>query len=311
VSLHPQVEQLLERAARSPLPPYYEVPAHVARRIYRDTRAALSPPAPEVAEARLLIAPGPVALRCYRPAGTQPGEALPALVYLHGGGWVIGDLDTHDVLCRQLANGARCAVYSVDYRLAPEHPFPAAVEDCVAALKFVSGRHERVAVGGDSAGGNLATVVSLHARDHGGPPISYQLLIYPATDQRMQHPSIRRNGEGYLLTKKAMDYFQAQYLPRKEDLVDWRASPLLAQRLDGLPPAYVITAGYDPLADEGREYAERLAKEGVEVAYREYPDMVHGFILFGGVIDTANTAVTECCEKLRGCWQREAHVVPQ
>ena len=309
MSLHPQVAQLLERAAKSPLPLYYEVPAHVARRIYRDTRAALSPKGPDVAEVRLLIAPGNVALRSYRPQGSKADEQLPALVYIHGGGWVIGDLDTHDVLCRQLANGARCAVYSVDYRLAPEHPFPAAVEDSVAALKFVAGRHPRVAVGGDSAGGNLATVVALHAREHGGPEIAFQLLIYPATDQRAQHPSIRRNGEGYLLTKKSMDYFQAQYLPRKEDHLDWRASPLLAKRLAGLPPAYVITAGYDPLVDEGREYAERMAKEGVEVAYREYPDMVHGFILFGGVLDTANAAVAECGEQLRACWKLEADVV--
>ncbi|MDH3320863.1 MAG: alpha/beta hydrolase, partial [Betaproteobacteria bacterium] len=155
----------------------------------------------------------------------------------------------------------------------------------------------------------LATVVALHAREHGGPEIAFQLLIYPATDQRAQHPSIRRNGEGYLLTKKSMDYFQAQYLPRKEDHLDWRASPLLAKRLAGLPPAYVITAGYDPLVDEGREYAERMAKEGVEVAYREYPDMVHGFILFGGVLDTANAAVAECGEQLRACWKLEADVV--
>ena len=310
MSLHPQVVQLLERVAKSPLPLLHEVPAHVARRIYRDTRAALAPGAPEVADVRLLIAPGPVALRYYRPRGARADEQLPALVYFHGGGWVIGDLDTHDVLCRQLANGARCAVYSVDYRMGPEHVFPAAVEDCVAATQFVAARHALIAVGGDSAGGNLAAVVALHARDHGGPPIAYQLLVYPATDQRLQHPSIRRNGEGYLLTKKGMDYFQAQYLPRKEDLVDWRASPLLAKSLAGLPPAYLITAGYDPLLDEGRAYAERMAKEGVEVAYREYPDMVHGFILFGGVLDTANAAVAECCEKLRGCWQKEAHAVP-
>jgi acetyl esterase len=310
MSLHPQAVQLLERAAKSPLPLLHEVPAHVARRIYRDTRAALAPKPPEVAEVRLLIAPGPVALRYYRPRGARADEQLPALVYFHGGGWVIGDLDTHDVLCRQLANGARCAVYSVDYRMGPEHVFPAAVEDCVAATQFVAARHALIAVGGDSAGGNLAAVVALHARDHGGPPIAYQLLVYPATDQRLQHPSIRRNGEGYLLTKKGMDYFQAQYLPRKEDLVDWRASPLLANSLAGLPPAYLITAGYDPLLDEGRAYAERMAKEGVEVAYREYPDMVHGFILFGGVLDTANAAVAECCEKLRGCWQKEAHAVP-
>ncbi|HEY4636743.1 MAG TPA: alpha/beta hydrolase fold domain-containing protein, partial [Burkholderiales bacterium] len=148
MSLHPQVEQLLERAAKSPLPLLHEVPAHVARRIYRDTRAAL--------------APGPVALRYYRPRGARADEQLPALVYFHGGGWVIGDLDTHDVLCRQLANGARCAVYSVDYRMGPEHVFPAAVEDCVAATQFVAARHALIAVGGDSAGGNLAAVVALH-----------------------------------------------------------------------------------------------------------------------------------------------------
>lgn len=305
MSLHPQVVALLERAAKSPLPPYYEVPAHVARRIYRDTRAALSPRAPEVAEAKLLIAPGPVALRAYRPAGTQPADELPALVYFHGGGWVIGDLDTHDVLCRQLANGARCAVYSVDYRMGPEFPFPAAVDDCVAATRYVAGRHQQVAVGGDSAGGNLATVVALHARDAGAPKIAFQLLIYPATDQRAQHPSIRKNGEGYLLTRKSMEYFQAQYLPRKADLLDWRASPLLAKTLAGLPPACVLTAGYDPLVDEGRDYAERMAREGVAVAYREYSDMVHGFILFGGVLDTANAAVAECCEKLLNCWEKE------
>ena len=311
MSLHPQVERLLERAAKSPLPPYYEVPAHVARRIYRDTRAALAPKAPDVAEARLVIAPGPVALRSYRPAGLKSEAALPALVYFHGGGHTIGDLDTHDVLCRQLANGARCAVYSVDYRMGPEHRFPAAVEDCVAATQFVAARHRQIAVGGDSAGGNLAAVVALHARDAGGPEIAYQLLIYPATDMRFAHPSITRNGEGYLLTKRAIDYFKAQYLSREADVADWRASPLLAKRLAGLPPAYVITAGYDPLLDEGRAYAERMAREGVQVAYREYPDMVHGFVLFGGVLDTANAAVAECGEKLRGCWQKEAHGISQ
>jgi acetyl esterase/lipase len=306
VSLHPQVVQLLERVAKSPLPQIHEVPVHVGRRLYRDTRAALSPKAPEVASASLVLAPGPVALRYYRPLGSKPDEALPALVYFHGGGWVIGDLDTHDVLCRQLANGGRCAVYSVDYRMGPEHPFPAAVEDCLAAAKFVASRHSRIALGGDSAGGNLATVVALLARDAGQPEIAFQLLIYPATDQRGQHASVKRNGEGYLLTKKAMDYFQAQYLPRREDFQDWRASPLLTKSLAGLPPAHVITAGYDPLLDEGREYAERMAKEGVEVSYREYPDMVHGFILFGGVLDTANAAVAECGHKLRLCWTKEA-----
>lgn len=305
MNLHPQVAALLERAAKSPLPQYYEVPAHVARRIYHDTRAALAPQAQEVADVRLIIAPGQVALRCYRPHGAKPEGQLPALVYIHGGGWVFGDLDTHDVLCRQLANGARCAVYSVDYRLAPEHPFPAAVDDCIAAVTFAAGRHELVAVGGDSAGGNLATVVALHARDHGGPKIAFQLLIYPATDQRGEHPSVTRNGEGYLLTKKAMEYFRGHYLPDARDYLDWRASPLLAKRLAGLPPACVITAGYDPLLDEGRAYAKRLAEEGVEVAYQEYPDMVHGFVLLGGVVDTANAAVASCCAALRDRWMME------
>src|SRR5574341_479410 len=293
---HPQVVQLLERVARSALPLYHTVPAHVARRIYRDTRSVFAPPVPEVAESRILVTPGgAVALRAYRPLDADKGEILPALVYFHGGGWVIGDLDTHDVLCRQLANGARCAVFSVDYRLAPEHPFPAAVEDCIAATRFVFERGgalgidpARVAVGGDSAGGNLAAVVALHARDAGGVQPGFQLLIYPATDQRCGFASHARNGEGYLLTKDSIAYFRGQYLPRRDDWRDWRASPLLAKSLAGLPPAFVLTAGFDPLVDEGREYAERLAKEGNEVAYREYPDMIHGFILFGGVLDTAN-----------------------
>jgi acetyl esterase len=307
--VHPQVAMLLERMARSPLPSFATVPPFVARRIYRDTRAAVSPAGPEVAEARLLLAQGPggpIALRAYRPSGSRVEEVLPALVYFHGGGWTIGDLDTHDVVCRQLANGARCAVFSVDYRMGPESPFPAAVDDCLAATQWVAAEAgalrvdaARIAVGGDSAGGNLATVVALLARDKGAPRLCFQLLVYPATDQRMEFPSIERNGEGYLLTKQAMQYFRSQYLPRREDWNDWRASPLLAQSLAGLPPALVITAGFDPLVDEGKAYAERLAREGVQVAQREYPDMVHGFLLMGGVLDTANAAVGECCGALR------------
>jgi len=306
---HPQVVAVLERAARSGLPVYYEVSPFVARRIYRDTRGALSPAAPAVAEARLLIAPGPagpMALRAYRPQGTQKDEVLPALVYYHGGGFVIGDLDTHDVVCRQLANGARCAVVSVDYRLGPEHRFPAAVEDCIAATQWVAAQAktlsidaERIAVGGDSAGGELAAVVALALRDAGGPALCYQLLVYPATDQRMSFPSIDKNGEGYLLTKKGMEYFRGHYIPNERDWLDWRASPYLAKSLAGLPPAYVLTAGFDPLLDEGRAYAERMAKEGVAVEYKEYPDMVHGFLLFGGALDTANAAVEGCCAALR------------
>ena len=305
---------LLERAAKSPLPPYYTVPPHVARRIYRDTRAAVSPVAPAVAESKLMIIPGPaapIAVRAYRPEGAKPEEALPALVYFHGGGWVIGDLDTHDVVCRQLANGARCAVFSVDYRKAPEHRFPGAVEDCIAAVRHVAAEAAtlkvdaaRIAVGGDSAGGNLAAVVALTARDAGGPALAMQMLVYPATDQRMGHPSIDGNGEGYLLTKSAMQYFGGHYLAQEKDKLDWRASPLLAKSLAGVAPAYVITAGFDPLVDEGRAYAERLAKEGVAVAYLDYPDMIHGFLLMGGVLDTANQALAECCARLREAFER-------
>ena len=307
-SLHPQVTALLERVARSPLPPYHTVPAFVARRIYRDTRSALAPHAPDVAEARLMVFGNRVAVRAYRPVA---GDALPALVFFHGGGWAIGDLDTHDVVCRQLAVGAGCAVFSVDYRLAPEHPFPAAVEDCLFATRYVFENHRslkvdstRIAVGGDSAGGNLAAVVALMAREAGGPPLAYQLLIYPATDQRCEFPSHERNGQGYLLTQDAIRFFRSAYLPNPKDYADWRASPLLAQSHAGLPAAFVLTAGYDPLVDEGRAYAERLAKSGVETAYREYPDMVHGFVLFGGVVDTANAAVAECGERLRHAFQR-------
>jgi acetyl esterase len=308
MSLHPQVAGLLERVARSPLPPYHSVPAFVARRIYRDTRAALSPKPPQVAEVKLLVVEGQVAMRAYRPV---PGETLPALVFFHGGGWTIGDVDTHDVVCRQLALDARCVVCSVDYRLAPEDPFPAAVDDCFLATRYVHRNARalgidpmRIAVAGDSAGGNLAAVVALMARDKGEPPLTYQLLIYPATDQRCEFPSHERNGEGYLLTSDAIRFFRAAYLPDAKDRTDWRASPLLASSHVNLPPAFVLTAGYDPLVDEGRAYAERLAQSGVDVTYKEYSDMVHGFVLFGGVLDTANVALTECAERLRGAFEK-------
>jgi acetyl esterase len=310
--LHPQLAILLEKAASSPLPPYHDVPPAVARRFYRDTRAPLTPDPPPVESMQLLLAPGkggPVPLRAYRPKGAGKDEVLPALLYIHGGGWVIGDLDTHDVVCRTLANGARCAVFSVEYRKAPESPFPAAVDDCLSSLTFISKNSgslkidpARIAVGGDSAGGNLAAAISLLARDAGGPAISFQLLIYPATDHRLSHPSIDSNGEGYLLTKKVMQYFRGHYLPREADWLDWRASPLLAKSLAKLPPAYVLTAGFDPLRDEGKAYADRLAREGVKTEYRNYADMVHGFITMGRVLDTANAALADCAQALKKAW---------
>ena len=300
MSPHPQVLALLEAAATSPLPTLDKVPVFVARRLYRERTARVAPKPPECLT-QLLLVPGGPAIRAYRPAGTAK-EQLAALVFFHGGGWTIGDLDTHDVLCRQLALGARCAVFSVEYRLAPEAPFPAGVEDCLSATDYVLKSAEPlnikrvlIAVGGDSAGGNLAAVVALARNDR----IAFQLLIYPATDQRMNTASLARNGEGYLLTRVMMEKFRRHYLPRPEDHTDWRSSPLLAKSLAGVAPAFVLTAGFDPLLDEGRAYAERLAREGVEIAYRNYEDMIHGFILMGGVLEVANAAVDECCEALR------------
>src|SRR2546428_3381597 len=214
MSVHPQVQALLDRVARSPLPPYHTVSPFVARRIYRDTRAVLAPKAPELPEVRLLAFDN-FAMRVYRPV---VGETLPALVYYHGGGWTIGDVDTHDVLCRQLAVGARCVVFSVDYRLAPEQPFPAAVDDCFAATRYVAEnaaklKGQGIAVGGDSAGGNLAATIALLARDAGGPALAFQLLIYPATDQRLAPPPPQPNAHGYLLTRAPAPTFRRAYAP--------------------------------------------------------------------------------------------------
>jgi acetyl esterase len=302
MNVHPQVAALLEAAARSPLPTLDKVSPFVARRLYRERCAVVAPKTVPGCQTRLLLTPGGVAIRAYRPAAIAKTEILPGLVFFHGGGWTIGDLDTHDTLCRQLANGARCEVFSVEYRLAPESPFPAAVDDCIAATEFVSqySKSKRIAVGGDSAGGNLAAVVALQAKDK----LCFQLLIYPATDQRFKTGSLERNGEGYLLTLPLMEKFRANYLPRSADYLDWRASPALAKSLAGLPPAFVLTAGFDPLLDEGREYAERLAREGVETAYRNYADMIHGFIVMGGVLDTANAAVADCCTALRSAFEK-------
>jgi len=315
VKPHPQVTALLEAAARSPLPTLDKVSAFVARRLYAERCRTVMPKQVPEAQVRLHLTPGGTAVRMYRPKESSKSDLLPALVFFHGGGWTIGDLDTHDVLCRSLASGAGCAVFSVDYRLAPESPFPAAVEDCIGATRFVTENAQelkidasRVAVGGDSAGGNLAAVVALHARDEwktrGGPSLCFQLLIYPATDQNLETASLARNGQGYLLTRPLMEVFRGYYLPRAADYADWRASPALAKSHAGLPPAFVLTAGFDPLLDEGRQYAELLARAGVEVAYRDYPDMIHGFIVMGGVLETANAAVAECCAALRRAFEK-------
>ena len=247
--LHPQARALLDLMAQRGIPPVHTLTPEQARTLYRDRRGFTQPDPPALHEVRDLAADGPrgpIALRLYRPAA----GTLPVLVYLHGGGWVIGDLDTHDVLCRQLALGSGCAVVAVDYRMGPEHRFPAAVDDCIAATRWVRSHAAalgvdaaRLAVGGDSAGGNLAAVVAIAARDAGDPPIAWQLLIYPATDQRRLAPSHQANAQGYLLTADSLRYYHDHYIDDPRHDLDWRASPLLAPDLSRLPPALVLVAG--------------------------------------------------------------------
>jgi acetyl esterase len=307
--LDPQAKAYLDLVAAANLPEYHTLSPADARLAYKKSRRIVCPDPPEVAAVEALAAPGPggaIPIRAYRAAGTARSERLPALIYLHGGGWTIGDPDTHDVVCRTLANGARCAVFSVDYRLAPEHKFPAAVDDALAAMRWIASEAARldidaarVAIGGDSAGGNLATVAALALRDAGGPPLVFQLLIYPATDFHCRFPSHRENAEGYLLTAKSIAYFAANYLNGAHEYDDWRASPLYASSLAGLPPALVLTAGCDPLRDEGKAYADRLRDAGVPVEYLNFEGQIHGFIMMGRVIDEANRAVDRCAQALR------------
>jgi acetyl esterase/lipase len=244
--------------------------------------------------------PGPagaLAYRSYTPVDAA-GEPLPALLYFHGGGFVIGDLDTHDGLCRLLANASGCRVISVAYRLAPEHKFPAAVEDACAAACWVADHARalgidpgRIAIGGDSAGANLAAVVCQLAKQAGGPRLALQLLLYPATDSAAETASRRALAEGYLLEKKSMEWFFQQYVEPGTDPKDPRLSPLLAPDLSGLPPAHIHTAEFDPLRDEGKAYADKLAAAGVPVEYTYHPGMIHHFFCLAGAIPYARTAI--------------------
>jgi acetyl esterase len=231
------------------------------------------------------------------------------LVYLHGGGWTIGDLDTHDVLCRQLARDGACTVVSVDYRMGPEHRFPAAVDDCVDAFDWLRAHAQelqldtsRMAVGGDSAGGNLAAALCLVQREAGRAMPAFQLLIYPATDMRAVAPSHTTNGQGYMLTNDSIAYYRGNYIAEQADWSDWRASPLLAPSHAGLPPALVMTAGFDPLRDEGLQYANALSDAGVPTQYVCFERQIHGFITMGRVIEEAHTAVGLCGAALRRAW---------
>jgi acetyl esterase len=306
--LHPQARALLDLIDQRAAPAVHEQTPLEARESYRARRFFTQPDAQPVAQVRELTADGPhgpIAMRLYRPA-PETSDALPVLVYFHGGGWVIGDLDTHDALCRALANGSGCAVVSVDYRMGPEHRFPAAVDDCLAATYWVrrnagalNVNPDKLAVGGDSAGGNLAAVIALAARNAGDLPVAYQLLIYPATVQRRVTRSGAVNGQGLLLTVDSMRYFHDHYIDDDRHDHDWRAAPLLCDDLGRLPPALVLTAGFDPLRDEGIEYAHRLTQAGNRATLISFERQIHGFITMGTVIDEAEEAVAMCAAALK------------
>ena len=263
-----------------------------------------SPPLASVEDATCPGPAGPIPLRAYRPVPVAAaGDLPPVLVYFHGGGFTIGSIESHDPIARRIAADAGVVVVSVDYRLGPEDVFPAAVEDAFAALQWVGeharelgGDPSRLAVAGDSAGGCLATVTAALARDAGGPAVCFQALVYPTTDTRNGHPSIEENADGPFLTKAAIEWFYRHYQP---DVDDWRASPLLIPDLSGLPPAYVVSAGYDPLRDEVDAYAARLREAGVDVTHRRFDSMPHMFFQLYAVLPAARECMAELCAALR------------
>lgn len=307
MALDPQVKGLLDAMAENPGPRIIDLPVSEGREMYRGMAATLDLQGLPIGKVEDRHIPGPageIPVRIYTPVAAG-SDALPVLVYFHGGGWVIGDLETHDALCRTFANEAGVKVVAVDYRLAPEHVFPAAVDDCYAAVKWVEANGAsigidvtRIAVAGDSAGGNLAAVVSQIAKAEKGPEISFQLLIYPVTDTDVDTASYKANAEGYFLERDGMIWFFDQYLG-KGNRDDPRAAPLKAASLAGLPKAYVVTAGYDPLRDEGRAYADALKAAGVDTVHVNYEGMIHGFFNLQGAFDVARDAVKVASKALK------------
>src|SRR5258708_1916671 len=303
VTLDPGAAAVSKAFQEAGRPPYETVSPAEAREFYSQARFVSNPEPPELDQVEPLPIPspaGPIPARIYTPRKLRKADGMaPCLVFFHGGGWVIGDLDSHDVVCRKLADAGELIVISVDYRLAPEHKFPAAVDDAIEAAKWIAANASqfgidpsRLMVGGDSAGGNLAAVVASAARDGHGPNIAGQVLIYPATDFTMTHPSHSEPETSLLLTHSVIRWFKNHYLG-DADINDWRASPARANTLAGLPPAYVLTAGADPLRDEGDEYARRLKEAGVPVTYRSFPGQFHGFFTMGKLLQQANVAAGE------------------
>lgn len=304
--MHPQAQLILDVMSDSGLVIDESTEAAVIRaQIEEFAKAgqALGEPVHQIDDRTIPGPGGELPVRVYRPGEDRP---LPLLVWFHGGGWTIGSLDTHDNTCRSLANGVGCVVVSVDYRLAPEHKFPAAVEDALAAMQWVAdhgadvgGDPARLAVGGDSAGGNLAAVVSLLARDAGTPDLAFQLLVYPVTDHEFESASMRENATGYFLELESMRWFYNQYLNDENDSADWRFSPVRAAALTGLPPAFVLTAEFDPLRDQGELYARRLEAAGVPVELRRYDGVFHGFFGMREFIEPAQQAFDDVTKALR------------
>jgi acetyl esterase len=303
--LDPQIRAILDQQQAAGAPSLDTLPLADARQAAIDGSAPWKgepEPLASVEDLRLNGPDGSFAIRIYSPERDMSNSGpSPALVYFHGGGWVLCDLDTHDVICRAIARRSNAVVISVDYRLAPEHQFPAAVIDCYAAVNWVSENSERlgidphrIAVGGDSAGGNLAAVISLQSRDEAGPHIALQILVYPVTDlSSFDTPSYQEFAEGYGLTAAEMEWFRAQYLARPEDARCVHASPLLAPDLHGLPPALIITAECDPLRDEGEAYAKRLQAAGVPIRLTRYAGMIHPFFSMPGGVTQAREAIAE------------------
>lgn len=307
-TLDPGIQLLLKLMAMAPQPQMERLSPAQARAGVTETRSMIAAPELPIASVtatRVAGAGTRLPARLYVPEECKDSSS-PLLVFYHGGGFVIGDLETHDAPCRLIAQHSGCRVLSVDYRLAPEHKYPAAADDALAAFRDVVARAEefgadpsRIAVGGDSAGGQLATVTAQQALADAGPAPAFQLLIYPVCDFAEKYPSYRLFSEGFFLTEAQMDWFGQHYLGADDDLNDPKASPLKAGSLSGLAPAHIITAGFDPLRDEGEAYAAKLKADGVEVTLRRHSSLIHGFINFAGVNRTSHDAVCEMAGVLR------------
>ena len=297
--LHPQAQAFVDAIAQQDSPGWRDLPPNTAREVF-SSWTDLYGEGPDVARVENISLDG-IAARIYQ---ADPSQVVPVVMYFHGGGWVLGDLDSHDTLCRILAAESNCAIISVDYRRAPEHKYPAAFDDSIAATKFVANQgtdlgvdSKRIIVAGDSAGGNLALAVALRARDADGPTLSGQLLIYPVLSTDFESPTYRDLAEGYGLTRDSMKWFWECYLGDKQP--DLYAEPPLADSMRGLPKTHVITAEYDVLRSEGEALVARLKADGIPTSHQQYDGMLHGFVHFSAAFDNGRAAVSDCARVLK------------